>query len=99
MSYFRGKIRHNLEVLKMKFSGNVLAQSLGGHFKYITRTVCNKQTVPTAYILSLRVVNVHAVGTVLLEQAVTYKILLRKRFKKKKKHEDRGDAKMAEERL
>lgn len=71
----RGEIRHNLEVLKMKFSGNVLAQqSLGVHFKYIIRTVCNKQLLCTVYILSLRVVYVHAVGTMVLEQAVTNKI-------------------------
>jgi hypothetical protein len=63
---FRGEIRHKLEVLKMKFSGNGLAQR--GHFKYITRTLCNIELVATAYILSLRVVNVHSVGTVLLGQ-------------------------------
>jgi len=63
----RGEIRHTLEVLKMKFSVNVLAQqSLGEHFKYITRTVCNKEILHTAYILSLRVVYVHAVGTVVI---------------------------------
>jgi len=72
----RGEIRHKLEVLKMKFSGNVLAQqSLGEHFfKYITRTVCNKEILRTANILSLRVVHVHAVGIMLLEQAVANKI-------------------------
>jgi hypothetical protein len=91
--FLRGEIRHKLEVLKMKFSGTVLArQSVGEHFKYIIRAVRNKQLVRTAYILSLRVVNVHAVGTVLFEQAVTNKILLGKRFRK---HEDRGDAMMA----
>jgi hypothetical protein len=54
----RGEIRHKLEVLKMKFSGNVLTQlPLGDHFNYTARTVCNKQLLRTAYTLLLRVVN------------------------------------------
>ena len=49
VNVLRGEIRHKLEVLKMKFSGNVLAQqSLGEHFKYINCTLCNKQLLRTA---------------------------------------------------
>ena len=67
----------------MKFSGNVSAQlSVGDHFKDIAHTLCNKELLRTACILSLRVVYVHAVDTVSLEQAVINKILLGETFQK-----------------